>query len=255
MSKADRNKDRQLERDIAARAKTVVQTGLPASPSRIDYLALARTMDDLVKTPAALARRAQDVFELSAQLGAPLDKLACGKGCAYCCHGMVAITVPEAFLLAAHVRAGGEAAIAAFRDRAATMAGKTPAERLGAKLPCPLLGDGGACSVYSIRPIACRRVVAFDLKPCVEEFEGQDGDIDVPAHYNVHAAHVLVALALAFGSQARPFAHYEFASAVLAVLDAPDAEARWRRGENVFAHLRCEDVGRDVDRTAAAVRG
>lgn len=240
MSSADKSMQRELQRQVAARSKTVLQTGLPARPTRVDILALAQKFAEVAASPVDLAARVFDVFERSARHGAPLDRIACKKGCAYCCHGMVAITAVEAFAIAARVTTGGPGMIAQFRERAARVAGKSALDRLGAKLPCPLLGSDGACSVYDVRPVACRRVIAFDIGPCLEEFEGKDGEIEVPAHYNVHAANILTALAHALG---RPLEHYEFAAAVLAVLDAPDAEARWRKGETVFGGLRVEDIG------------
>ena len=254
MSRATRVLDKQLEKAVSDRARTILQTGLPMRPSRIDLLALARKLGEVCKSPSALAERLFDVFERSARPGAPVERLACKKGCAYCCHGMVAITAPEAFALAARVRQDGPDAVARFRERATAVAGKSASERLGAKLPCPLLGTDGACTVYTVRPLACRRVVAFELKPCLEEFEGQDGEIVVPAHYNAHAANVLVALAAALADARQPLAHYEFSSAVLRVLDTVDAEARWRRGDDVFAGLRREDIGDAVDEAAAALR-
>lgn len=254
MSAGGKARDKQREKAVSDRARTVLQTGLPARPGQIDLLALARKLAEVSKTPVALAERVYDAFERSARPGAPVERLACKKGCAYCCHGMVAITAPEAFALAARVRKGGADAIAQFREGATAVAGKSASERLGAKLPCPLLGGDGACTVYAVRPLACRRVVALDLKPCLEEFEGQDGDIEVPAHYNTHAANVLVALAAALAGARQPFAHYEFSSAVLRVLDTIDAEARWRGGDDVFAGLRREDIGDAVDQAAVALR-
>lgn len=254
MSMAGKARDKQLEMAVSDRARTILQTGLPMRPTRVDLLALARKLSEVCKTPAGLAERLYDVFEKSARPGAPVERLACKKGCAYCCHGIVAITAPEAFALAARLRKDGADAIVQFRERATAVAGKSASERLGAKLPCPLLRSDGACTVYAVRPLACRRVVSFELKPCLEEFEGQDGEIAVPAHYNAHAANVLVALAVALADARQPLAHYEFSAAVLAVLDVPDAEAKWRRGEDLFAGLRREDIGDAVDEAAAALQ-
>ncbi len=254
MSVDGKARDKQLEKAVSDRVRTVLQTGLPSRPSRVDLLALARKLSEVCKTPAGLAERLYDVFEKSARPGAPIERLACKKGCAYCCHGMVAITPPEAFALAARVRKDGADAIAQFRERATALAGKPASERLGAKLSCPLLGSDGACTAYAVRPLACRRVVAFDLNPCLEEFDGQDGEIEVPTHYSTHAANALVALAAALADARQPLAHYEFSAAVLAVLDVPDAEAKWRRGEDIFAGLRREDIGDAVDEAAAALQ-
>lgn len=246
MSRIEKERERELARAVAARAKSILQTGLPARPNRVDILALSQKLVEIVKSPTAVAQRVHDAFERSARHGAPVDRIACKKGCAYCCHGMVAITAPEAFAIAARVKAGGVSAIAEFRDRATAVAGKSATERLGAKLPCPLLGTDGACSIYDVRPLACRRVISFELAPCLEEFDGIDGEIEVPTHYNLHAANILAALSHALTESGRRLDHYEFAVAVLAVLDAPDAEDRWRRGNDPFTHLEPQNIGDDV---------
>lgn len=216
-----------------------MQTGLSARPDCVDIRALARRLGELASTPAAMAARMHEVFEVSARVGAPSNRLACKKGCSYCCHLKVGVTEIESFALAARLRTAGSAAIATFRDRAAATAGRTAADRLGAKLPCPLLAEG-ACSVYRERPLSCRVVVSFDVAPCRDEFEGQTGDIEIPGHYTTHARNALAALDLALAEAKRPLRYFELGAAVLRVLDMPDAEARWRRGDDVFAGLEVE---------------
>ena len=95
---------------------------------------------------------------------AKVQKIACAKGCAYCCHTFVAITPPEAFRLADAVRAGRAAGMSAevVRARGEPLVGVRPGERIGRKLACPLLVDG-ACSVYRHRPLACRQATSLDL--------------------------------------------------------------------------------------------
>lgn len=235
----DRAAERQLEKAVAQRARTVLQTGLPARPDAVDLRALSRRLGELGATPVTMAERLHEVFEVSARVGAPSSRLACKKGCSYCCHLKVAVTEIEAFAIAARLRKAGPRSVAAFRERAPTTAGRTAADRLGAKQPCPLLAEG-ACSVYRDRPLSCRVVVSFDVTPCEEEFEGQSGDIEIPGHYTGHARNVVAALELAMAEAKRPLRYFELGAAVLCVLDTPSAEARWRRGNDIFAGLPVE---------------
>lgn len=114
------------------------------------------------------------LYDLYDQFSGPLD-LACNKGCASCCTGNVTLTTLEALLITRHIENEGQKG--AVRDRLAQsrhmrrfqprvtpnqlaalcMAGESPPEE--ACDPswgrCPLL-DGQICSIYPVRPYACR---------------------------------------------------------------------------------------------------
>lgn len=248
MAKADRETRKRWQSDVARRAATVLKTGMPKQSSLLDVAAAAAAITRNASGPAMIAARAHDLFEVSVRQAMPRMPLACAKGCAYCCHSIVSVMAPEAFRLAAAVRSAGDLAIGRFRAGARITANRTAGDRFGARQPCPLLVDG-ACSVYAARPLACRSVTAIDVAPCIEEFEGRDGDIDVPAHHLAHAVNAKAALAIATSAATRPGLHYELSAAVLRVLDQPDAETRWAAGEDVFH-------GVLVDREAeAAIEG
>lgn len=82
--------------------------------------------------------------------------VACGKGCASCCHMNVTITKVEAERLA---KAAG---------RKAASLGRTihhPQKKF-AGLPCPFLDAQGVCSVYADRPLSCRKHASFFESAC-----------------------------------------------------------------------------------------
>lgn len=74
------------------------------------------------------------------------DKATCSKGCSHCCHMDVQITSIEAEMISLPLRIPMQA------GRAITT---------GHTSPCPFLSDAGACSVYELRPMACRMFHAF----------------------------------------------------------------------------------------------
>lgn len=82
---------------------------------------------------------------------------ACKKGCSYCCHVDVEITWDEAALLLetkepdwAKVERQNSGEKLQYRERA-----------------CVFLGEGGACTVYNERPMACRKYfVTGDPEHC-----------------------------------------------------------------------------------------
>lgn len=104
----------------------------------------------------------------------------CARGCAACCHGPFDISVADAALLARAVAALPDEVRARVRERAerqlARMQAFAPAwqapwnvadlgdERFDAlcdefaRVPCPLLGNDGACQVYADRPLVCRLI-------------------------------------------------------------------------------------------------
>lgn len=98
-------------------------------------------------------KRIRLILEAADLLVAPALPLApCRKGCSHCCHQAVTITEAEARKLA---EVSGRNIAALPRD----IVPSTDAELAG--VPCPFLVDG-ACSVYAVRPLACRLLINLD---------------------------------------------------------------------------------------------
>jgi len=51
----------------------------------------------------------------------------------------------------------------------------TDEERWGERIPCALLGEGGRCSIYEVRPLRCRAFHSLAVEPCREAFGGHEG--------------------------------------------------------------------------------
>lgn len=105
----------------------------------------------------------------------------CQTGCCHCCYQIVAVTEPEAALLARHLRRFWSAEdLDALRRRLAAdddedralvaaasthEAGRAALARL--RRPCPLLDEpSGLCRAYEARPVNCRRENSVDVEVC-----------------------------------------------------------------------------------------
>jgi Fe-S-cluster containining protein len=177
---------------------------------------------------------------LEASQGKELPAVACRAGCSWCCTFPVDVTVPEALVLARHIRlTWTEAAIESLRARLTARReetrGETKAARPGRRLPCTLLGEGGKCSVYAARPLACRAWTSFDAQAC------EDGvtrpELPIPTDEMRLLIHNGVQDGLWMGL--RDAGHrieiLDLAAALLIVLTESDAAERWGRGNAVFA--------------------
>jgi hypothetical protein len=126
----------------------------------------------------------------------------------------------------------------AVRERGRALIGVSPEARMGGKLACPLLVDGG-CSVYRFRPLVCRQATSLDVDICLDEFEGRNPNARVPIS-GVHLQHASNAHITLLGAmRAAGFATdaLELAAALDVALAEPDAEARWLGGEDVFGNV------------------
>jgi Fe-S-cluster containining protein len=262
MADESRQQRRKELRERTKQGERLLGNGLSEAPRRPDVLAVAEVFrskllernNDRRATEAATL--AHQLAERSLEAHPSRAQIACRKGCGYCCHTFVAILPPEAFRLANAVRAGRAAGLdaAAVSARAARLRGLVPEQRMGAKLPCPLLVDG-ACSVYSDRPLVCRQTTSLSLPSCIEEFEGldRDGRVEVSSTHLAHASNAHLAFLGALAAAGLPIVAYELGAALDLALGDPEAERRWLAGEPVFAALAKVERPREVDVIATGV--
>ncbi|MDE5880007.1 MAG: YkgJ family cysteine cluster protein [Desulfovibrio sp.] len=113
--------------------------------------------------------------------------LACGPGCDVCCRQPIPVTPLEFLVMRAQLRfrvAPAERELLEARLRAQLAEEPEPLRR-----PCPFLLTGG-CSVYAVRPLACRRYLVLD-RPCAPGevcTQSRPGDMLIPARGALHAA-------------------------------------------------------------------
>ncbi len=181
-----------------------------------------------------------------------LDRIACRAGCAWCCYQQVGITAAQALHIAQALRSGDAdvtldetlARIAALDDR---IRGLSARDRLKTGLPCAFLKND-RCMIYAVRPFACRGANSVDAEFCRRTVEDTD---PVEAEWQrtggqewIHAAPFEAMQAVQEGLRdgltdaGLPDERLELTAAVRIALETPDAEQRWRDGEDIFAPAR-----------------
>jgi len=132
-------------------AKANIEKFLAAIPAKVKQREDAIQRQLSLENASAFSKL-RKLYHLLNDLGAiAAPYIACGKGCSACCHMNVMVSQLEVALIEKEV-------------------GARPAHLQGSKVhdletfngvPCPFLNDG-ACSIYEIRPFACRKHMSFD---------------------------------------------------------------------------------------------
>ena len=199
------------------------------------------------QAPDATESAAQAAVDFIAQLHQGLDTVAkqarangpqpaCQAGCAHCCHLRVEATDPEVLHIAQHLQTLPSADQATTLRRlqqhaAAASVGTT-------RQPCSFLVHD-RCTIYSVRPAACRKAHSLSAAHCAE----QSPTIPQNLRLLVDAEALMAGTALAYRDQPLPASAHELNAAVLAALDgtaSPPAGAllRWYRGDESALALR-----------------
>jgi hypothetical protein len=200
---------------------------------------------------------------------APLGELACRAGCGHCCHQVVGATAPEVLAIYEHLRTTrtpDELARVASRivDAEEKARGLTQDERTSPELPCPFLEEE-RCSVYEVRPLACRGKTSLDAAACERTLREPEaraaylaGALTVPCYveplraFHAVSAGVQLALHELHGLRTSPL---ELKAAMRIVVDDPDGvPARWLAGEDPFEGARGADGTDDARLTALSGR-
>jgi Fe-S-cluster containining protein len=146
---------------------------------------------DFLKSIKSLYKKGDDAKEeLLARLN-PKEKrescIDCKKGCSYCCGLNVKVAVPELYIILEHLLETAtpkeiEKIIDHLRQH------KTLMENAGSReerimIKCTFLKDG-SCSIYDVRPFACRAWNSTNVDSCFDYLT--DVDLDIPTsiyHY------------------------------------------------------------------------
>ena len=207
-----------------------------------EAFALARDPGRLDVAVVRFHRRLDEVIEAS--IAGHAVKVACTRGCSFCCSLQVQVQPHEAFTLAAWLRRNFDAArLAAVSARLAANAAKSralgDAARKRSNLACALLGEDGACTAYEARPAQCRRFHSVRLDVCKASYANPaDDSVPSPAHPAVtHNADVIITQAQHAvrdaGLDASPV---DMNFALLEALENPKAWRRWRDGKKPFVN-------------------
>lgn len=112
-------------------------------------------------------------------------KIACFKGCHWCCHQAVFANSYELHFLSERIKKDFSpeelTGIIAKADAKYLITSELSDEEiLKYKAPCPLLKDG-ACSAYASRPMACRIYLSTKLETCLEFYTHPENETNYPA--------------------------------------------------------------------------
>lgn len=193
---------------------------------------------------------ANDCFERIAATSPDRERRACRAGCSSCCHMSVSMLPIEAIHIAARLRESRSPAdFDATRLRVAATARRvshlTIEQRASARIPCALLAEDGACSIHPFRPLGCRGWTSFSKADCDAALaageSGHSGRQDRIAFWAAGCS--TEGLERGLRAASLNAVQLEFHSALLRVLDQPDAAERYARGEPLFQD--CQRVRSD----------
>lgn len=165
---------------------------------------------------------------------------ACRSGCNYCCHYHIYVSATEAFAIAEYLHKAPESTKTLYLSRLKTNAAQ--AEKLGVDLHiktnirCAFLAEGGECSIYALRPGACRRHHSLDVTPCKATFEDSNFDGQNPQSPEHVAAEAGFSNASTAAAKHVGFDHsvYEMSGAILEAMTNPSSGKRWKAGKRSF---------------------
>jgi Fe-S-cluster containining protein len=150
---------------------------LSAAVTATEVLGDEPTLDrvlDLTRRAMAATSRLVDGFLAHA----PVGSVACKAGCDHCCHVVVGVTAPEALVIVEQLkrsRSAPELARLMARIAAAhkRTRGLSSSERFRPEYPCVFI-EGGRCSIYEARPLACRGMNSLDATECESRLRDPD---------------------------------------------------------------------------------
>jgi len=199
----------------------------------------ATTATEIGTLPLFVAARIDPhLSELGSRLG-----IACGKGCAWCCHGLkVEVTPPEAIAIAEYLRIKsdpeqlpgiGERLL----DEAAEASSLSKTDRWLSRRACYFLDRAsGSCAIWEARPLACRSHTSLDASACQSAHSGEGDGPAVSRPTSIETLYGLArgAMHAACEDAGLDMRAFELTNAVAVAFHVPRAAERWHAGERVF---------------------
>ena len=199
------------------------------------------------KTPDDWQKLARKIFKVIDQLFSQGCKsinpnLACRAGCSLCCHVKVDVAPLEVFAIVDFIKnTFSSERIEEVKQRASEnkkrVAGMSSLQQVTTLMPCPLLKDA-MCSVYSVRPVACRQYLSTDFSRCEYSFnhpkELNAPMAPVPEISGVLAAYYMAAVE-ALKKEGYDALPYDLSGALDAVFNESKCEKRWRSKKSAFS--------------------
>ena len=120
--------------------------------------------------------------------------IACARGCSWCCHQLIVVTNRDdgiAMLQTARNRlseAEYRDVVSNLREQVTRIGNMSHEDAESRRWTCPFL-RGGECSIYDVRPIACRAVISPDASCCKAMMQADDFE-DLSANHQALATDI-----------------------------------------------------------------
>jgi len=155
-------------------------------------------------------------------------KVACAKGCAFCCSLQIDVRAHETLLIARHLQRSWEA------DKLETLTDRLRNQKPGQ--PCSLLDWESLCSIYQYRPAACRRYLSVSVEACEElSRKGETFRELEPAMVAEGGRHAAMGMHNAYLREGYDGFSYDLARSLVEALDDHSSFDRWEAHEKVFS--------------------
>jgi Fe-S-cluster containining protein len=168
--------------------------------------------------------------------------LECAKGCNYCCGLEVAVSALEVIAIKQLLerqenRSDLERLKTRIRHRRKAVGELRGKNREKLRVMCPLLDADGACSVYPVRPIACRSYASFDRAACERDWKSPEDGVEVMYSTTLREMGKELAPQIQQAQSRVGIVQggYELIKALHVAFATPDFERRCMAGEDVLA--------------------
>lgn len=167
------------------------------------------------------------------------SKFACRSGCSFCCYAKVTVTPVEVLRIASYLKETlsvdeYKAVYARLVELDNVSRGLDIDARWKLRRPCALLTEDGTCSVYAVRPLACRSMHSFDASKCEADLYGEK-PVSIERHIGYAFAYDCFDFALAEALDARDIpSRLELTAALRMAMESANAEQRWTSGKLTF---------------------
>lgn len=151
--------------------------------SKIDFTKFEAKFDRIAGLKIPAKAKTLQMWEVGAEISKAITPyVACKQGCSFCCNIATTITTTEAQIIGKHV--GRKPQVFTKRVNILTNIPKYSG------VPCPFLKEG-RCSIYEVRPLACR--IHFNLSDspyfCNTSIPSKDSIVPQTNNDNIDAAH------------------------------------------------------------------
>ena len=179
---------------------------------------------------------AHRLHEITMRASKP-TKLACAKGCYYCCHTFVTVVPAEVFRVEGVLQKRSDDIVNHIKETHAKTSGISQQDKWRSLVPCPLL-DADSCSIHEVRPLTCRGCVSTDAESCKRIY--MEGKEEVPPfviEYNSVTTAIAASLSAALRLVGLQDRSIDWNGALAVATSTKNSEERWLAGEDIFSDV------------------